>query len=248
MNQLVATKIDREARLHGRHRRERARSAAAIAAGAYDAVLMDCQMPEMDGYEATRELRRYERESSLPHLPVIAMTAAAMDGDRERCLAAGMDDYVTKPVRSAAVDAVLANWIGRWRGRRIGRRGTGARNESDVPAGPRAARRAARSRRWRRFAPERGGLGVRRRLDPSARRRLDGVTPGRSAARRAHGAQPARCRARTSAPRRSPTSVASSRRLARAHPRWRWLPSCWSRSARSIGRVCSALDAVFVET
>jgi PAS domain S-box-containing protein len=80
----------------------------------YDLIFMDCQMPEMDGYETARTIRRQEQKAApgaaRPHVHIIAMTANAMQGDREKCLAAGMDDYVTKPVHLPDLQAALERW------------------------------------------------------------------------------------------------------------------------------------------
>ena len=75
----------------------------------YDVILMDCQMPEMDGYDATRAIR--DMEAALARTPIIAVTANAMPSDRDRCLAAGMDDFLSKPLTMAALQLVLTRVV-----------------------------------------------------------------------------------------------------------------------------------------
>jgi CheY-like chemotaxis protein len=81
-----------------------------LAEQSFDAIFMDCQMPVMDGYQATAQIRQREIHGA-PRSPIIAMTAHAMSGDRERCIAAGMDDYVTKPVKIQALEETLMRWL-----------------------------------------------------------------------------------------------------------------------------------------
>ncbi len=76
----------------------------------YAAILIDCQMPEVDGFEATRQIRLAENGNGH-HVPIIAMTALTMPGDRERCLAAGMDDYLSKPIRGGELDDIMRRWL-----------------------------------------------------------------------------------------------------------------------------------------
>jgi signal transduction histidine kinase/DNA-binding response OmpR family regulator/HPt (histidine-containing phosphotransfer) domain-containing protein len=83
----------------------------AIAAGEFDLVLMDCQMPVMDGYEATRALRAREKETGGKHLTVVALTANALEGDSDTCLAVGMDDYLSKPFTIGRLGDMLAKWL-----------------------------------------------------------------------------------------------------------------------------------------
>lgn len=83
----------------------------AISNNKYDLVLMDCMMPEMDGYAATVEIRKQQKENRLPYFPIIALTANAVKGDREKCLIAGMDDYLAKPFTKELLYRVIKLWL-----------------------------------------------------------------------------------------------------------------------------------------
>ncbi len=111
VNQKVAVKILEKLGYRVELAENGKEALAACARRRYDAVLMDGQMPGMDGYEATRRIRERETRGGR-RVPIIAMTASAMKGDREKCLEAGMDDYVSKPVTPDALEAVLRRWVG----------------------------------------------------------------------------------------------------------------------------------------
>ena len=84
----------------------------AATGGVYDLVLMDCQMPGMDGYDATAAIRTWEaRHGQGRRIPIVALTAHAMKGDRNRCLAVGMDDYLTKPLQADDLQSILEHWL-----------------------------------------------------------------------------------------------------------------------------------------
>jgi CheY-like chemotaxis protein len=113
VNQKVAIRLLEKA---GHHVDVVANGREAVAAlddadAVYDLVVMDCQMPDMDGFEATRAIRAGEARTPR-HIPIVALTTNAMQGDRERCLAAGMDDYIAKPVTTQTLAAALERWAG----------------------------------------------------------------------------------------------------------------------------------------
>ena len=107
VNQLVAAEMLKRLGLHADVAGNGAEALEVLDRLPYDLILMDCQMPVMDGFEATRRLRKTDG----PRLPVIAMTANAIRGDRERCLDAGMDDYLPKPVRISELKAMMRRWL-----------------------------------------------------------------------------------------------------------------------------------------
>jgi len=129
VNQLVAVKMLEKLGCRADVAGNGKEALAALSRIAYDLVLMDCQMPEMDGFEASSRIRKGEAGPERSRTPIIAMTARVMQGDRERCLAAGMNDYVSKPVDPI----VLAQALGRWLDR--GERPAAGKGQ-EAPGGP----------------------------------------------------------------------------------------------------------------
>jgi two-component system sensor histidine kinase/response regulator len=104
---------------------------AAVATGGFDLVFMDCQMPELDGYEATRRIRSHESERGLTPVPIIALTAGAFASDREECLEAGMNDHIAKPFAPENLEPCLRAWLPE-RGQSIGKRSDGTTTASEA--------------------------------------------------------------------------------------------------------------------
>jgi CheY-like chemotaxis protein len=116
INQMVALKILRKQGYRADAVANGVEAIHAVQTVPYDLILMDCQMPEMDGFEATERIRKGEAGEKNAVIPIVAMTAHAMKGDRERCLASGMNDYLAKPVQPALLGATIAKWILQTRG------------------------------------------------------------------------------------------------------------------------------------
>jgi CheY-like chemotaxis protein len=109
VNQIVTTRMLEKQGFHVEVA-ENGRAALEMSEGQqYAAIFMDCHMPDLDGYQATAEIRR--RETSDWHVPIIALTASTLTGDREKCLAAGMDDYLAKPINAVSLAAAIARSV-----------------------------------------------------------------------------------------------------------------------------------------
>jgi CheY-like chemotaxis protein len=111
MNQLVAVRTLERQGVFVVIANNGAEAVELAVADHFDAILMDCQMPTMDGFHATAVIRARETAVMSPHTPIIGLSARAMDGDREAAIAAGMDDYLTKPLRAEELRATLQHWI-----------------------------------------------------------------------------------------------------------------------------------------
>ncbi|OQA35069.1 MAG: Signal transduction histidine-protein kinase BarA [Betaproteobacteria bacterium ADurb.Bin341] len=111
INQQVATELLEEAGMLVTLAENGKKSLKAVQSSNFDLVFMDIQMPEMDGHTATREIRKWEKAGEHCRVPIVAMTAHAMAGEREKCLEAGMDDYLTKPIDQDRLIALLLKWI-----------------------------------------------------------------------------------------------------------------------------------------
>jgi CheY-like chemotaxis protein/anti-sigma regulatory factor (Ser/Thr protein kinase) len=112
INQMVAQKMLEKVGLKARLANNGLEALQCLHDEKFDLVLMDCQMPEMDGFDATREIRKLDIKAlNQQPLPVVAMTANVMSGDRERCLEVGMDDYIGKPVQREQLESILQKWL-----------------------------------------------------------------------------------------------------------------------------------------
>ncbi len=111
INQRVATRMLEKLGIEADIVENGRRALEAVQNINYPLVLMDCQMPEMDGFQATAAIRAWEATGRVPRIPIVAMTAHAMPGDRERCLDSGMDDYISKPISLAGLETVLSKWM-----------------------------------------------------------------------------------------------------------------------------------------
>lgn len=114
VNRTIATRLCERLGCDVDHAENGVEALAAVRRGSYDLVFMDIHMPEMDGYDTTREIRALDGPGH--HTPIVALTANALTGDRERCLAVGMDDYISKPAHPHEIERAIRHW-GKIRGK-----------------------------------------------------------------------------------------------------------------------------------